>query len=199
MTMNEKIAAAALEMYNAPAAKVGNVATVSGLCLKFVRLVVEKAYGVGDHEWYKHQVTEWVQPSGFKTSTGHWARDAERSLRNLGFQIPNNQIKAGDIVCKYDTASVSPSLWGQLFASGTPYQSGVNIGHIAIYLGEFYLLQPNGSILPEKVVIENINPAYRAGGRALAARGALSLTRWSHLPSPTSVFRLPERIDEKYV
>lgn len=190
-TLNSKIVSESMKMYNAP---VGNIAQVSGLCLKLVRLIVERAYGVNSHEWYKHHVTEWVQPQGFKVSTGHWARDAERSLRNLGFQIPNNEIKAGDIVCKHDTATVSPALWRQLFT--TPYQAGINIGHIAIYLGEIAVLRSDGSLAhTEKVVLENINPAYRSSGRALARNGTLSLSRWQSLPSPTSVFRLPERIE----
>ena len=178
-----KIAKASLELYNRGALK-----DKSGFCLAFVRMCVERAHGLDSHEWYQKQVTAWVQPEGYNRSYGHWARDAERSLRNLGLQIPNRDIQRGDIVCKYDSAQVTPSLW-RLYFPNKPYQAGVHVGHIGIYLGDMLILKSDGTTASERVVIENINPRYREG-RRIAHNGALSLSTWSAWPSPTSVFRV---------
>lgn len=178
-----KIPKAALELYNRGALK-----DRSGLCLAFVRMVIERAHGMKSHEWYTTQVTQWVQPEGYDRSFGHWARDAERSLRSLGLQIPNNDIQAGDVVCKWDTAQVTPSLW-RLYFPNRPYQAGVYVGHIGIYLGDMLILNSDGTTRSERIVIENINPRYREG-RRVAHNGALSLSVWSAWPSPTSVFRV---------
>jgi hypothetical protein len=149
------------------------VATASGFCLKVVRQVLEAALGMRDGQFYDEHVHEWVQPSGYDRSFGHWARDAERSLRHAGMAIQPAEVLPGDLLFKYDAAEVSEALWRKYFP-GRPYEPGVHVGHVRI------LLTPD-------VVFENIRPSYRPS--AYLRRGNLSLTPFEDFPAVTTYIR----------
>lgn len=165
MSVNEKIAAAAW------AALFGDFYAYQdrdGMCLAFVRRVIEKALGRPDRWLYEHAVTEWVQPEGYDRRLGHWARDAERSLRNLGMTLVGDRPKPGDLLFNYEAA---PS----------PYGEGHNYGHVGI-------------LVDRGMVIENVDPAYRPFS---LPKGAICLTprrvRW---PATTIVRFDLEKVPE---
>jgi hypothetical protein len=68
-------------------------------CLRFVREIVEYAYGLEPGEfyrlWWTHRVPE-------NKTAEPWARDMERSFRAQGFGVP--QARAGDLVFNYRVA-----------------------------------------------------------------------------------------------
>ena len=68
-------------------------------CLRFVRQVVEHAYGWAPMEFYRQFWTHTVEEN---RSGEPWARDLERSLRNAGFQV--HEPAAGDLVFNYRSA-----------------------------------------------------------------------------------------------
>lgn len=87
--MNAAIAAAAA------LALAGGVAqpTDTGYCLQFVREVVEHALGWPDRAFYRRY---WVQRVEENDTSEPWARDLERSLRDLGYAV--DEPRAGDLV-----------------------------------------------------------------------------------------------------
>lgn len=170
--INEKIARAAWE---ALFGRYSAYQTTPGYCLAFVRRVLETALGKHDGWLYQHAVTEWVQPAGYERDFGHWARDAERSLRNLGMILTGDRPRAGDLVFNYDTAEVSPGLWREYFPERA-FEDGVNIGHVGI-------------VLEHGTILENVKPSYRPHS---VHHGALALTPAHVAWEPTSVIRFDE-------
>jgi len=161
MTPNERILASAHAIMrgalNAPAS--------SGLCLALTRIIIENAFSWPSHYWYLHYVTDWVQPPGYDRSRGHWARDAERSLRRLGMNVHVSERKPGDLVFNWRSA------WSNEY--------GAFIGHV-------------GVLVDGDMILENINPSFRAG-RAFS-RGATSLTPFGAWERVTLVARfVPEQ------
>lgn len=143
MSDREKIDAAAW------AAVRGELVTTRepGLCLRFVREVVEHALSWSPGQLYDY-VPDWVQPTGYDRDEGHWARDLERSWRDLGMTLTGDRVRGGDILCNWRTAwSTRHEAW---------------VGHVAI------ALEPD-------LVVEVVSPAYRprslsAGGLCLGPR-----------------------------
>jgi hypothetical protein len=68
-------------------------------CLRFVRQVVEHAYGWPPMGFYERYWTHRVEEN---RSGEPWARDLERSLRNAGYQVATPQ--AGDLVFNHAVA-----------------------------------------------------------------------------------------------
>ena len=131
-----------------------------GMCLSWVRQVLERALNMRSHELYEEYVTTWVQPAGYPREQGHWARDAEKSLRDLGMALaPGAEAMPGDLVFNYRAA------WSDRW--------GAYIGHVGILLDRDW-------------IAENIRPAYRPGS---LTRGALALTPASAWASPTTIIR----------
>lgn len=126
---------------------------LSGYCLAQTRIIVEDAFGWPSHYWYSLYVTDWVQPPGYDRSAGHWARDAERSLRRMGMSVPFEERQAGDIVFNWRTAFSRH--WN------------VYVGHV-------------GVLVHGDLVLENISPVYRLGEGFMRDATALTpLSAWS--------------------
>jgi cell wall-associated NlpC family hydrolase len=70
-------------------------------CLKVVRQVVERAFGWSAGTFHKNYWKEKVEENKTKEP---WARDVQRSLRNMGKQIPFNERQAGDLVFIWQAA-----------------------------------------------------------------------------------------------
>ena len=137
---------------------------VSGLCLAQTRMIIEDAFGWPSHFWYEKYVTEWVQPPGYDRRLGHWARDAERSLRNLGMAVPYENRAAGDLLFKWKSAY--------------SMQWGAYIGHV-------------GVLIDGDLVLENINPRFRLGEGFM--RGSTGITPVDAWEQVTTVIRfIPE-------
>ena len=77
----------------------GGIPAQPHYCLRFVRQVVERAYGWPAYEFYRVFWTHRVEEN--RTSEP-FARDLERSLRNAGLQVDTPQ--AGDLVFNHRVA-----------------------------------------------------------------------------------------------
>lgn len=122
------------------------------MCLATIRHVIEQGMGWKPYHLYEHYITEWVQPEGYPKGDGHWARDFERSARNLGWQIDLQEMQPGDILCHWQAA------WSNRW--------GAYIGHIGVLLERDY-------------VFENISARYRSHS---FMSGALALTPLESFP-----------------
>ena len=144
----------------------------SGLCLALTRVVVEDALFDGKwrfYEWRTHLVER--LPNAPKDAMGPVARDMERSLREAGMAVavprkarhlqPDEMqdLQPGDILFRWDAARWK---WG---AEPAFY------GHVGI-------------LMPGELVLENINPAYRAHSFKL---GVNALTPLRHYLVTTAV------------
>lgn len=171
MTPNEKITQSAY----AAARGVLPVPDASGLCLALVRIVVEDALWNGGrrfYDWRTHPVERKVGAP--QSAFVPVARDMERSLTRAGMgislnmdgrhAIPDARLQPGDLLFRWDAAH-----WplGEL-----PYY-----GHVGI-------------LLHGDLVLENINPAYRAHS---LSRGATSLTPLDRFTFTAAVRFDPER------
>lgn len=126
---------------------------ISGYCLAQTRIIIEDAFGWPSHFWYAVYVTDWVQPPGYNRAHGHWARDAERSLRRMGMSVPLEERRAGDIV--FNWRSAFDKTWNAY------------VGHV-------------GVLVDGDLVLENISPRFRAGVSLMRASTALTpLSEWS--------------------
>ena len=133
-----------------------------GYCLKLVRLIIERAMGWQDSELYRRYVDRtWVAPPDYPHASGHWARDLERALRDAGMAVSGDRSRPGDILCNYEAA------WSARW--------GASIGHVAV-------------LLDHELVLENVNPAFRAHRHA-AVVGALCLTPRAAWGDATTVLR----------
>lgn len=131
-----------------------------GMCLAWVRTMVEQAMGWPSHTLYRDYVTEWVQPEGYDQRDGHWARDAERSLRNLGMALGDTgEAQPGDLLFNWRAA------WSDRW--------GAYIGHVGIKIEHGF-------------VAENIDPTYRPSA---LRNGALAITPIEDWAKPTTVIR----------
>lgn len=169
MTPNERMVASAFEVVHGRLGvpKGSNGREAFGYCLAQTRMIVEHAFTMHSHEWYEHYVTEWVQPPGYNRTLGHWARDAERSLRNLGMSVAIDERLPGDIV--FDWKSAYSPAWNAY------------VGHV-------------GVLLTEDLVLENINPDLRRGKSF--SRGVTSVTPLSEWRRVTMIARFFPRGNE---
>jgi hypothetical protein len=169
MTNSERILSAAYAVANGKAREPVNQRgqKIADMCLQQVRFVIEDAFEWRPFQWYDEYVTEWVQPVGYDRAEGHWARDAERSLRNLGMSVQFNERKPGDLVFNWETA------YSQ--------QWGAYIGHV-------------GVLMHGDLVLENINPRHRVGRAFIRDSTALTpIHVWSRV---TSVVRFVPRVEK---
>lgn len=71
-------------------------------CLAYVRIVVEEAYGMAPFEFYTHFGVRWSSMARVGRTDFTWrAADIEASMRELGFTVPYEQRRAGDLVFNY--------------------------------------------------------------------------------------------------
>jgi len=120
------------------------VPTRAGFCLQMVRLIVEDAFNMPSHSFYrwKTHMVERAPGDDFDP----WARDMERSFRldGYGVAVPQENSRyltrlelqsaaPGDLLFRWDVART---------------RQGTFIGHVGI-------------LMPGGLVLENINPASR--------------------------------------
>jgi hypothetical protein len=137
--------------------------TRPGLCLQLVRLVVEDAFGLPSHGWYKWMTRRVERAAG--DDSDPWARDMERSLRVNEFAVASpagstryvtgGQLAAacepGDLLFRWDVARTA---------------QGTFVGHVGI-------------LMPGELVLENVNPNSRPSS---LCRGTTALTPLSAFP-----------------
>lgn len=143
--MNDRIASAA---WLAARGQLPGVPRTPGLCLKFVRVVIEHALGWHSHDLYAtHLVAGTTNRPGTdeerleEAKADPWAADMERSMKQLGFAIKAAYRQPGDVVFNH--------------AAAKPY------GHV-------------GVLLDTNTVLELIDARYRPGSILLP--GSLALT-----------------------
>ena len=130
-------------------------------CLAFVRRIVELALEYQDGAFYTRWGTERVERAPGPPGGAWWARDLERSMRNLGLAVPLDRLEDGDLVFNWKAA---------------PNAHGVYIGHVGIVYDA-----------KAQLIIENADPRYR---RFSLTRGAVALTPRERFPITTAV-RIP--------
>lgn len=130
-----------------------------GYCLSFARDVIEKSQGWKWGTLYTDYVTEEADPAGHRAKAGPWARDAEKSLRDLGMAVKLEDAKPGDLFFVWRDA------WS---ATWNAY-----VGHVGI-------------LLPGGLILENVDPKYRPHS---FHRGAIQLTPRKRWLAPTTVIR----------
>lgn len=100
-----------------------NVETSPWYCLKVTRQIVEHAYGWTPGEFYQHYWREKVEEN---TTDEPWARDLERSLRNMGYAVPT--LEPGYLIFDYTKAKpwghVAVMLTSELLLENTPAPRG---------------------------------------------------------------------------
>jgi hypothetical protein len=145
----------------------------AGFCLKLVRLVVEDAYGMRSHEWYKWRTHPVERAPGDDDSP--WARDMERSLRLAGMAValpPENVQKPEDrYVSTLHLASVCEP--GDLLFRWDVARTkqGTFVGHVGI-------------LMPGGMVLENVSPRSRLYS---FTRGVTVLTPVANFPTTLAV------------
>ena len=131
----------------------------SGLCLAFVRRIVEIGLELPPWGFYTRFGTERVEREPGPPASAWWARDLERSMRNAGLAVPTGELEEdGDLLFNWRAA---------------PNAHGVYVGHVGV------LADASAGI-----VIENINPAYR---RHSLTRGTIALTPRERFPVTTTI------------
>lgn len=134
-----------------------------GLCLAFVRRIVEIALELPDFGFYQRFGTERVERAPGPPGGAWWSRDLERSMRNLGLAVPLDGVgQDGDLLFNWRAA---------------PSAHGVYIGHVGI------LVDAKAGL-----VLENVDARYR---RFSLTRGAVALTPRERFPVTTAI-RIPE-------
>lgn len=134
----------------------------SGWCLAFVRRIVELGLEIPDGAFYELFGKERVERAPGPPASSWWARDLERSMRNLGLAIPaGGEERDGDLLFNWRAA---------------PNAHGVYVGHVGI------LADARAGL-----VLENVEPAYR---RFSLTRGKVALTPRERFAVTTSI-RLP--------
>lgn len=149
--MNERIVRAAVDAANG---KTPTIPTKPGLCLAFVRCVIEDALKLPSHELYRRFLVAGTSRRGNdpaanlrEAKTDPWAADLEASAKKLGWAIPALLRKPGDVVFCHEAAKP--------------------VGHVAI-------------VLSRGLVIENIHPNYRPNSIHLG--NSLSITPYAAAP-----------------
>lgn len=168
-TPGDLIAAAALDVMRG---KVKGVPADDGMCLAFVRVVVQHALGLTFDEFYAHG----VRVESKVQNRPWWARDMERGLRAKGWHVrtprwgpdgdparyavtEERYLRPGDLLFRWDTAENA---------------FGEHVGHVGIYMG--------GGL-----VMENIAPKYRHNSARLARHHSVSLTPLGDWPVTTII------------
>jgi hypothetical protein len=153
----------------------------SGYCLALVRRVVEEAYRMPPHGFYKWRTHTVERKSDLNIP---WARDMERSLRAAGMEVEaprtgpeldpkryveiyQANLQEGDLLFRWDVARS---------------RTGEFIGHVGIYLGH-------------ELVLENINPSNRNARRGMS-RGVNRITPLGEFPV-TTIIRFDPKVKPK--
>lgn len=151
MTVNEKIVKAAVDAANG---KIATLPTKPGMCLAFVRCVIERALWNGQWVLYDKALVAGTSRRGNdpaanlrEAKADPWAADLEASAKKLGWAIPAVLRTPGDIVFCHEAAKP--------------------LGHVAI-------------VLSRNLVIENVHPNYRPNSIHLA--NSLSITPYEAVP-----------------
>lgn len=135
-----------------------------GYCLSFVRDIVEHSQGWPWGKLYSDYVTQEADPAGHRAQDGPWARDAEKSLRELGMAVHLEDAQPGDLLFIWRDA------WSKTW--------NAYVGHVGI-------------LLPGALVLENVKPDYRPHS---FHRGEIQLTPRKLWFAPSTVIRFdPEK------
>lgn len=148
--------------------QVKNIPVNDGMCLAFVRVVVQQALGITYDEFYSHRVmVERASPD-----RDPWARDMERGLRKWEVKTKRwgpegdpkryavlDHLKPGDLLFRWDTAR---NPWGDY------------VGHVGIHLG--------GGL-----VMESIGPEHRPTSARVPKHYYVVLTPLGEWPVTTVV------------
>ena len=140
-----------------------DLTTTPWWCLAFVRRIVELGLDLPDGGFYRHFGKERVERAPGPPDGSWWARDLERSMRNLGLAVDPAAVgEDGDLLFNWRAA---------------PNRHGVYIGHVGV------LLDARSGL-----VLENAAPAYR---RFSLVRGVVCLTPRERFPVTTAI-RIPD-------
>jgi len=134
-------------------------------CLGFVTSVIQDACKIPIAEFYSTYVHDIADPKEHWTEDEPWARDAEKSLRNLGMGVPLASAKPGDLFFIWRDAEAHD--WSQ--REGYP----VYYGHVGI------LLTPHD-------IIENVDALFRQHS---FSRGNIQITPRNYWFKPSDVIR----------
>lgn len=164
MSTGDRIATRALEIAAGAPIDAGgvNLHTEHGWCLAAARRVIETALGWAPASFYQRYGTERVERAPGPPATAWWARDLERSMRNLGLAIDPEAAQPGDLLFNWRTAV---------------NRHGVYVGHV-------------GVLTFGDLVLENVRPEHRP--QSLRRRAStMLLTPRSSFPVTTTI-RIPE-------
>lgn len=102
MTTNERIYASAIKAANG---LLPDAPTTPGLCLAFVRVVVEKGLGLPSRELYRRWLVAGTTfrpgDDAQRLAAAHidpWANDMQASMKKLGLGVPYILRQAGDLI-----------------------------------------------------------------------------------------------------
>ena len=136
--------------------EVRDVPREAGMCLAFVRVVVQHALGISYDEFYSHG----IRVESVAQGRPWWARDMERGLRDgAGWAVDGERYGKGNRYIRTDVARPGDLLFKWDTAVN---RTGEFVGHVGICLGG--------------VLIENISPNYRPNSARLARNRNVSLT-----------------------
>ncbi len=113
MSTGHKIAVRALEIAG------GDPITASGVdlhkehgwCLAATRRVIETALGWADGSFYARYGKERVERAPGPPPAAWWARDLERSMRNLGLAVDLEAAQPGDLLFNWRSAVNRHGVW----------------------------------------------------------------------------------------
>lgn len=134
-----------------------------GWCLAAARRTVETALGQADGRFYQLFGRERVEREPGPPATSWWARDLERSMRNLGLAVPIDQVEPGDLLFNHRAA---------------PNRHGVYVGHVGVLTYRW-------------LVLENVDPRWRPQALKRGS-SCLMLTPLRTFPVTTAI-RIPPR------
>lgn len=164
MTPAVKIANRALEIAAGAPLTAGGIDlhAAHGWCLAVARRTVETALGWPDGGFYQRFGRERVDRAPGPPAAAWWARDLERSMRNLGLAVDPEAAQPGDLVFNWRSAV---------------NRHGVYVGHV-------------GVLTYGELVLENVNPAWRP--QALRRRASTNVLTPRQTFEVTTTIRIPD-------
>ena len=156
---NDRIVAS---LKRAVAGKVAGIPTRPGMCLQFVRVVVEDALELPSHDFYRRWLVDGTTRRGddlakrlAEARLDPWASDIERSAKLKGLAVPAILRRGGDLVFNHHASEP--------------------VGHVGI-------------LLDRNWVVESIDPRFRP--ESINLPGLITLTPFASR-TWTLVARLP--------
>lgn len=136
-----------------------------GFCLGFVASALQAALGMPIPDFYANYVTKVADPVAHWQQDGPWARDAEKSLRDLGMGVHDEDAKPGDLFF----------IWKDAVAHGWTMPGGgvAYYGHVGI-------------LYTDALIVENVKPEYRPHS---FHRGQVQLTPVNRWFRPSTIIR----------